>query len=96
MRLLGEEFEKRLPSDLSEAEGEARSIDLLEDDPRLSDMAHRLDQILAEASPTLEDPTAQRSPLFGSLNRATALPFASPFRMHYLAGRSTLASSCSS
>jgi hypothetical protein len=46
IELLGSEFDKRLPPDLSEVEREARIVDLLAEDPRLNEMATRLMRLL--------------------------------------------------
>lgn len=46
MDLLQREFDKRLPAGLSEAEREARIIELLDEDPRLREMGERLDRLL--------------------------------------------------
>jgi hypothetical protein len=46
IELLGSEFDKRLPPDLSEAEREARIAELLAEDPHLNEMATRLMQLL--------------------------------------------------
>lgn len=46
IELLGSEFDKRLPADLSEAEREARIAELLAEDPRLNELATRLVQLL--------------------------------------------------
>lgn len=46
MDLLENEFDKRLPAGLSEAEREARIIELLNEDPRLQEMGERLDRLL--------------------------------------------------
>jgi hypothetical protein len=42
IELLGSEFDKRLPADLSETEREARIAELLAEDPRLNELATRL------------------------------------------------------
>jgi hypothetical protein len=46
IELLGSEFDKRLPADLSEAEREARIVEILAEDPRLNEMATRLMRLL--------------------------------------------------
>lgn len=46
IELLGSEFDKRLPPDLSEAEREARILELLAADPRLNELATRLARLL--------------------------------------------------
>lgn len=50
MHLLCDELEKRLPPNLSEAEREARIVELLNEDPRLEEMASRLDQLFRGGS----------------------------------------------
>jgi hypothetical protein len=45
MERLGEEIERRLPRDLSEAEREARVVELLEEDEELARMASRLERL---------------------------------------------------
>ena len=46
IELLGNEFDKRLPADLSEAKCEARIVELLAEDPRLNELATRLARML--------------------------------------------------
>lgn len=46
IELLGIEFDKLLPADLSEAAREARIVELLAADPRLNEMATRLMRLL--------------------------------------------------
>ena len=58
IELLGSEFDKRLPAGLSEAEREARIVELLAEDPRLNELATRLLRLLGSESPTTGDPEA--------------------------------------
>jgi hypothetical protein len=46
MMRLGEEIDKRLPSGLSEAEREARVVELLSEDEELGELATRLDRLM--------------------------------------------------
>lgn len=55
MTRLGDEVEKRLPSGLSEAEREARVVELLREDEELAELASRLERLLPPAGPTDED-----------------------------------------
>jgi len=55
MMRLGAEIEKRLPSDLSEAEREARVVELLQEDEELAELAWRLERLLPPPKPTGED-----------------------------------------
>lgn len=48
MRLLQRELDDRLPAGLSEAEREARIAEPLKEDPRLGEMAKRLDQLFRD------------------------------------------------
>jgi hypothetical protein len=45
LQQLGDELDRRLPSDLSEAEREARVIELLEEDEELASIASRLERL---------------------------------------------------
>jgi hypothetical protein len=56
---LGEELDRRLPPDLSEAERETRVVELLEEDEELASMASRLERLAAGggAIPPHERPT---------------------------------------
>ena len=60
MQRLGEELDRRLPSDLSEAEREARVVELLEEDEELASLASRLERLAAWGGtlPPHEDPEA--------------------------------------
>jgi hypothetical protein len=52
MELLDAELQKRLPADLSEAEREARVVELLEEDPCLAEIALRLNHLLGDGPAT--------------------------------------------
>lgn len=47
MHRLGDELDQRLPSDLSEAEREARVVELLQEDQELAGLASRLERLAA-------------------------------------------------
>jgi hypothetical protein len=52
MMRLGDEIEKRLPPGLSEAEREARVVELLQEDEELAELASRLERLLPPPGPT--------------------------------------------
>jgi hypothetical protein len=58
MQRLGEELDRRIPPDLSEAEREARVVELLEEDEDLASMASRLERLAVWGGtpPPREDP----------------------------------------
>lgn len=56
MELIGVELEKRLSADLSVDEREARIVELLSEDPRLHDMAVRLDRLFGGSLSAPGDP----------------------------------------
>lgn len=58
IQFLNSEFDQRLPANLSEAEREARIVELLAEDPRLAEMATRLTHLLGGEPPASDDPDA--------------------------------------